>query len=377
MATDVIIPALGMAQETGKILRWLKAEGAVVAKGDPLLEIETDKVTVEIEATATGVLTGVVAREGDELPVGTLVARIAAEGEDVPAPASGEHGDGGRPRRMVASPKARRIAEAHGIDVSTISGSGPGGAVVAEDLDVALPISPTEVAASATAPSRVWHVMAARLTRSWQEAPQFAVTRAIDASRLLAWRAVCRESADDVTLTDLVVAACAAVLTQHRGVTARWEEGTLVPGAAINVGIAVAIEDGLVVPVLHGADRLAITETAARRRELVDRAHAGRLTPADITGGTFTVTNLGMYDIDSFRAIVNPPEAAILSVGRIRDAVVPVDGVAQVRPVATLTLACDHRAVDGARAAQFLGALAAGLEEPLRLSVPIAPASGR
>jgi pyruvate dehydrogenase E2 component (dihydrolipoamide acetyltransferase) len=376
MATDVIIPALGMAQDTGKILRWLKAEGAAVAKGDPLLEIETDKVTVEVEATASGILTGVVAREGDELPVGTLVARIAAEGEDVPAPASGKASDGGRPSRSVASPKARRIAEAHGIDVSTIPGSGPGGAVVAADLAVALPAFPTEVAPSA-APSRVWRVMAARLTRSWQEAPQFAVTRAIDASRLLAWRAVCRESADDVTLTDLIVAACAALLTQHRGVTARWEEGTLVPGDAINVGIAVAIEDGLVVPVLHGADRLAITETVARRRELVDRARAGRLTPADITGGTFTVTNLGMYDIDSFRAIVNPPEAAILSVGRIRDAVVPVDGLAQVRPVATLTLACDHRAVDGARAAQFLAALAGGLEEPLRLSVPIAPASGR
>jgi pyruvate dehydrogenase E2 component (dihydrolipoamide acetyltransferase) len=388
MATDVIIPALGMAQDTGKILRWLKHEGAAVSKGDPLLEVETDKVTVEVEATATGILTGVVAREGDELPVGTIVARIAADGESVSAPARepsspaaspparAEPVDGvPRGRRAVASPKARRVAQAHGIDLSTVEGSGPGGAIVAADLRITADASLPDGAR--VGPSRVWRVMAERLTRSWQEAPQFAVTREIDASRLLAWRAAAREANDDVTLTDLLVAACAAVLTKHGGVLARWEDGTLVPGDAINVGIAVAIDDGLVVPVVHDVDRLSITEIAARRRELVDRARAARLTPADITGGTFTLSNLGMYDVDSFRAIVNPPEAAILAVGRIRDAVVPVDGAAQVRPVTTLTLACDHRAVDGARAAQFLAALAASLEEPLRLSVPIATVTSR
>jgi pyruvate dehydrogenase E2 component (dihydrolipoamide acetyltransferase) len=387
MATDVIIPALGMAQETGKILRWLQPEGAAVSKGDPLLELETDKVTVEVEAAATGILTGVVAREGDELPVGTIVARIAAEGESVappvaaaaPAPPRASPPAPGEPRRggrSVASPKARRIAKAHGIELSEIHGSGPGGAVVAADLSSAVE-APRPTGTAGAALGRVWRVMAERLTRSWQEAPQFAVIREIDASRLLAWRAVCREAADDVTLTDLFVAACASVLKRQRRVTARWQDGTLVPGDAVNVGLAVAVDDGLLVPVVHDADALAITELAARRRELVDRARAGRLTPADITGGTFTVSNLGMYDVDSFRAIVNPPEAAILAVGRIREAVVPVGGTPQIRPVTTLTLACDHRALDGARAAQFLAALAAGLEEPLRLSIPIAPDTAR
>jgi pyruvate dehydrogenase E2 component (dihydrolipoamide acetyltransferase) len=358
MASDVIMPALGMAQETGKVLRWLKAEGETVVKGEPLLEIETDKVTVEIEAPAAGTLAGICAAEGDDVPVGQVIALVVADGELLAPGLAAAAVEAPPRRRPLASPKARRLAAAAGFDVDTLMGSGPNGAVLASD-----------VPAAAHSPSTIWRVMAARTTESWQSVPHFYLRREVDASRLQSWREAARtqNGHERVTVTDLLVKLAAAALVRHPVVNATWD-GT-VPRRLehINVGIAVAVDDGLVVPVVHDADQLTLAELAARRSALVDAAHAGRLRPGDISGGTFTVSNLGMFGVDAFDAIVNAPQAAILAVGRIVDRIVPRDGEAAVRPMLQLSVSFDHRVVDGARGAQFLETLASLVEEPAGL----------
>jgi pyruvate dehydrogenase E2 component (dihydrolipoamide acetyltransferase) len=339
------MPALGMAQETGTVLRWLKREGDVIAKGEPLLEVETDKVTVEIEAPAGGTLSGISAGEGVEVPVGTVIAFVVAEGESVDTPE--------RPveRGGLASPKARRLAESLGVAIDSITGSGPNGAVTAADVEAAGagrgPGSP-EV-------GTVWRVMADRVTRSWQEVPQFVLARDVDASQLESRRAL--ESVR-ISHTDLLVKLCAEALRRHPRVNASWRDGSIVVAEAINIGIAVATDDGLVVPVVHGADALDLAAISARRGQLVDAARAGSLRPEDLQGGTFTISNLGMFGVDYFQAIVNAPQAAILAVGRIAERPAVVDGELVARPMLTLTVAFDHRVVDGARGAQFLETLA-------------------
>jgi pyruvate dehydrogenase E2 component (dihydrolipoamide acetyltransferase) len=361
---DVIMPALGMAQDTGKVLRWLKEEGAAVVKGDPLLEVETDKVTVEIEAPADGTLAGRTAPEGAEVPVGSVIALVLAEGEQLAAvepvaPGAEEAVHAAtavaapdtppaNPRRRLASPKARRLAEARGVDLAALDGSGPGGAVVATDVEAA-------IGAPAFAVGSVWRVMAERMTHAWQTAPQFVLSRDVDARRLLV-----RD--EGITVTDLLVEAAAQALARHPRLSASWQNGALVAGGGVNVGVAVATADGLVVPVIHGADRLSLAEISARRRELAGAARAGSLRPGDVHGGTFTISNLGMYGVDAFQAIVNPPQAAILAVGRIAERPVAVDGALAARPVLTLTVSFDHRVVDGARGAQFLDTLASLVE---------------
>jgi pyruvate dehydrogenase E2 component (dihydrolipoamide acetyltransferase) len=214
----------------------------------------------------------------------------------------------------------------------------------------------------------VWRVMAERMTQSWTSAPHFYLVREVNVSRLVTWRErASKQTGVRLTYTDLLVRVAAAALRQHPRVNVSWKDGTLVQHGDVNVGLAVAIEDGLLVPVLHRADTLTLAEIATRREDLVSRAQAGKLRPGDIQGGTFTISNLGMYGVDAFDAIVNPPQAAILAVGRIADRVLAVNGQAAVQPTMVLTLSCDHRALDGARGAQFLGALADLLEEPLAL----------
>ena len=377
MPTDVIMPALGVAQETGKVLRWLRAEGEQVEQGAPIMEIETDKVTVEVEAPASGTLAGVRFSEGADVPVGDVVALILAAGEEAPAEApvavaaerpapvavtGDDNGAQARPvRRPLASPKARRIAQERGVDLSSLHGSGPRGAVIAADVESTRE-APAQVGA-------IWQRMAERTTRSWQTAPHFYLSRDVDAGRLETWRTSARERPgyERVTHTDLLVKLAAAALQRHPRVNAAWRDGGIVESSDVNVGIAVAIEDGLVVPVVHAADRLELREIAERRAELVEAARAGRLGPEDVGGGTFTISNLGMFGVDAFTAILNAPQAAILAVGRIADRIVPVDGRPEVRPMCTLTLSFDHRVVDGARGAQFLDTLAGLVEEPTGL----------
>ena len=442
MATNVIMPALELAQETGKVLRWIRAAGDTVKQGEPIVEIETDKVTVEIEAPASGVLRDVTAQEGDVVPVGHTIAIIAAatetlspqggglapstlspqgrgqgegpkgEGASVPAAVKAsplarkvaeQHGvdlarvktatgkiekadvlafvesrkmplpANGSPARLVAaSPKARRLAAERGVDLGALRGSGPGGAVLTADIPLTLPSPPR--GEDMRAPQRgegvgtVWRIMAGRMTASWTSAPHFYLVREVNVARLVSWLTQARkQTGAHITYTDLLVKLVAATLVQHPRVNVSWTDGTLERHADVNIGLAVALEDGLVVPVLHKADTLGLKDLAAKREDLVTRAQAGKLRPADIQGGVFTISNLGMYGIDAFSAIVNPPQAAILAVGRIADRVVPVNGQPAVQPTMMLTLSCDHRALDGARGAQFLGALADVVEEPLAL----------
>jgi pyruvate dehydrogenase E2 component (dihydrolipoamide acetyltransferase) len=476
MATNVILPALGMAQDNGTIVRWLKDEGERVTKGEPIAEIETDKATLEIEAPASGVLTGIAAAAGEVVPVGQVIAHITSPGEDMPAgttappapaaansspaparAAPGEQRDGtlasplasriaaehqldlrlvpasgrriqkadvmsylqsreqdndrrkfGAPatsaaRLLPASPKARRLAFEYGLDLAAISGSGPDGAVLSADVRAAASTAPTgtpaeaptgvgeaiaapvemelvgEPAPAATASElsvgTIWRIMAERTTQSWTSTPHFYLVREVNASRLVAWREQVQRRVEaggaKITYTDLLVKVVAAALREHPRVNASWQAGKIILHNEVHIGLAVAVEgpgeQGLVVPVIHHADRLSLREIAARRQELLAQAQAGKLRPADLQGGTFTISNLGMYGVDAFNAIINQPQAAILAVGRIVERVVPLHGQPAVQPVMVLTLSCDHRAIDGARGAQFLSTLADLLEEPLGL----------
>src|SRR5918996_1574421 len=389
MPATVVMPALELAQETGKVLRWLKAPGDTVSQGEPIVEIETDKVTVEVEAPAAGVLRDVTARAGDVVPVGQTIARIFAAGEGggaavapaapvAPVPPASpvarkiaeQHGvdltrirtatgriekadvlayvqsqqrpaGHGAPARIAAaSPKARRLAAERGVDLAVLHGSGPGGAVLA--ADVATARGPAGERTAALGVGNVWRIMAERMTAIWTTAPHFYLVREVDVSRLATWRERASTRAGvRITYTDLLVRLAAAALAQHSRANASWQDGTIVQNADINVGLAVAIDDGLVVPVLHRADTLSLAEIAARREDLVARAHTPTASP--------------------------PPRPAILAVGRIVDRVVAVNGQPAIRPTMVLTLSCDHRALDGARGAQFLGALADLIEEPLAL----------
>jgi pyruvate dehydrogenase E2 component (dihydrolipoamide acetyltransferase) len=242
--------------------------------------------------------------------------------------------------------------------------------LAADVLAAAAPAEPARVAAPAERESvgTVWRIMAERMTQSWTTAPHFYLVREVNVSRLVTWRdRASKQTGARVTYTDLLVKLVAATLAQHPRANASWRDGAIARNAEINVGLAVAVDDGLIVPVIHRADTLTLQEIAARREDVVARGQAGKLRPADIQGGGFTISNLGMYGVDAFSAIVNPPQAAILAVGRIADRVVAVNGQPAVQPIMVLTLSCDHRALDGARAARFLGALADLVEEPLAL----------
>ena len=439
MPKEVIMPALGMAQDEGVLLRWLKKEGEMVQAGEPLMEVATDKVDVQVEAPASGLLTAVTAQEGDEIPVGQVIALIAAEGEELPAkpvsaplatdmedsegepPAqsvpsqsrvpspvaarmAAQHGIdladvpavGGRISRedieahmrtagagvrVLASPKARRLARERGIDLASLAGNGPQGAVLAADVPLTVQpptesiTQPQPVPAPAASPpdqptvSRMWQIMAQRLTASWTSVPHFYLVREVDATGLQGWRSLLASKTPDrvnVTFTDLLTKLTALSLARFPRLNASWRDGEILCNPDINIGLAVAVPEGLLVPVVHKADQLQVQDIAARRTDLVARANRASLLPDDFAGGTFTISNLGMYGVDAFNAIVNPPQAAILAVARITDRVVAVDGQPAVRPMLTLTLSCDHRAVDGVMAAQFLDALAALIEEPLR-----------
>jgi len=404
------MPALGMQQDTGTLIAWLKGDGESVAKGEPIMEIETDKVTVEIEAPASGILGGICANEGDLIPVGQTVAWILSPGEPVPgegldgqpdrisvspatrrlaeehpgdlSPVEAERvrvrkGDGlehiaaepadGGSRLSPASPKARRLSRERGLDLETLIGTGPDGAVLAADVPAA-DVLAARTRSQSLEPGTVWQVMAERITQSWTSTPHFYLLREVNASRLFAWREQMQNLMEPrPTYTDLLVKLVAAALSRHKQVNASWHDGKIMQHREINVGLAMAIKDGLVVPVIHRANEQSLSLIVERRQDLVSRARAGKLSAEDLANGTFTISNLGMYGVDAFNAIVNPPQAAILAVGRIAERVVPIDGEPAVRPMMILSLSCDHRVIDGARGAQFLATLASLIEEPLLL----------
>jgi len=402
VASEVKLPRLGQGMEAGTITKWLKSEGERVERGEPLFEIDTDKVTQEVESDFSGVLLKI-ALESGEAPVGQTIAFIGEEGEDVPAgdgdaaqsaekpaeaPKREPEREEGREAaaqtaeaepqkaaastnggRIKASPLARRIARERGIDLASLSGTGPEGRIVAEDVERAeARPAPAAVPAGEVEEiplTSIRKTIARRLTAAWQ-APVFQLTVSADMTRANELVARSRELNPDVriTLTDLLAKICAQALMRHRGVNAEYTEDALRIHPSANVGIAVAAPQGLVVPVVKGVERLSLAETAAARGEVVGRARDNKLTSDDLSGGTFTISNLGMYGVEQFVAVLNPPQAAILAVGATLDTPVARDGGVAIRPLLTMTLTVDHRAVDGAAAADFLRTLKAFLEEP-------------
>ena len=391
MAISVVMPALEMAQETGKLISWLKKEGDSVAKGEALLEIETDKAVMEIESPGDGVLAGVKVQPGAEVPVGRTIAWIVRPGEVPPtdevattsgrkttviAPSAGSSPasviQGAQPVSQQAikiSPKARRLASERGVNLADVRGSGAGGEILASDI---LAVAESK-AGSSPAPVEsggpISRLMAERTTQSWTTVPHFFVVRDVDAGALNDARQrlapeIEQSHALKLTHTDLLAALVARVLVKHPRLNASWTGERVHTNAEINIGLAMAVDDGVVAPVLHNADKSGLREIAAKRCDLTERARGGKLRPADIAGGTFTISNLGMFGVDAFTAIIIPPQAAILAVGRITDRVVPMDGHPGIRPMMTLTLSSDHRVVDGARAAKFLQELVEAIGNP-------------
>jgi len=438
MATEIKLPRLGQGMEAGTIVRWLKSEGDQVAKGEPLFELDTDKVTQEVEADAEGVLLKIVVPEG-EANVGATVAVIGSADEDVSellAGAQGGNGDApaaappveGQPadeappsedeqsdaeddapsdtvsqgqaapstgagtvapvdhapaasppvraegERVKASPLARRIASERGLDIAALTGTGPEGRIIAEDVEEAGAAPATPAAASddegaveIVELTSIRRTIARRLTEAWA-APVFQLSVTADASALVATRErmveLLREGETKPTVSDVLTRLVASALQRHAAVNALFVDGKIHRYSRANVGIAVATANGLVVPVIRAADRKSVLEIAAVRADLVSRAREGKLKLPDLEGGTFTISNLGMYDIEQFIAVLNPPQVAILAVGSIEDRAAVIDGSVEIRPTLTMTITCDHRAIDGSEGAEFLRTVKSLVEQP-------------
>ncbi|HZS25301.1 MAG TPA: dihydrolipoamide acetyltransferase family protein [Gaiellaceae bacterium] len=395
MATEVKLPRLGQGMESGTIVKWLKSEGEPVEKGEPLYELDTDKVTQEVEAEASGVLLRIAVSEG-EVPVGETIAFIGAAGEEAPAsaekpaeapkreperaegraaaaepaeqqPATASSTTNGR---VKASPLARRIARERGIELSQIQGTGPDGRIVAVDVEsVGRRGAAEPIIGAAEVESRpltsIRKTIARRLTQAWT-VPAFQLTVRADMTQANELVAKQRELHPDVriTVTDVLTKVCANALMLHRDMNVQYSDDALLVFPNADVGIAVAAPQGLVVPVVRAAEQRTIAQIASVRADLVGRARDGKLRADDLEGGTFTISNLGMYDVDQFVAVLNPPQASILAVGSTSEQVVPRDGELHVLPLMTMTLTCDHRAVDGATGAEFLRTVKAFLENP-------------
>ncbi len=392
MAISVVMPALEMAQENGKLLAWRKKEGERVIKGEPLLEIETDKAVVEVEAPGDGILAGITADVGAVIPVGQTIAWLVAPGEKPPAmavtaaPAARASSSPERASAAAAvrateqrveaapqiSPKARRLAKELGVDIGEIRGTGPDGTITSEDVHSFADGRGAAAPAGLQPLSQVARLMAERTTQSWTSVPHFFLVRYVDCGELIATQKRISQEMEKSqgaapTITDLLIALLAKVLAKHPRMNSSWTGEGIRSNREIHVSVAMAVKDGVVGAVIHKANTAKIAEISALRRELTERARAGRLRPADITGGTFTLSNLGMYKVDAFSAIITPPQAAILAVGSISDRVVPVEGKPGIRPMMTMTLSSDHRVVGGAQAAEFLSDLANAIREPGKL----------
>jgi pyruvate dehydrogenase E2 component (dihydrolipoamide acetyltransferase) len=414
VSSQVTLPRLGQGMESGTIVRWLKAEGDAVEKGEVLYELDTEKATQEVEADASGVLLKILAGEGEEIEVGKPIAVIGEPGEEYSPPDSDDSAAEEPPRasteveekeveeeveeeaatpsppepqaaeesknggRVKASPLARRIARERGIDLSSLSGTGPEGRIVAEDVERAeKTAAPAAAAVSAQAPppgevevvplTGMRRAIARRMTEAWQ-APVFQISMTADMTSAVRLREglVARMAEGDAkpTYSDLLTKVCAVALMRHRAVNALFAEDEIHLLPTANVGFAVAVPNGLVVPVQRSCETKTIPQIANERAELVSRTRDGRLRQEDLEGGTFTISNLGMYGVERFVAVLNPPQAAILAVGAIGERAVVRDGELVARPVLELTLTCDHRTVDGATASEFLRTVKQFLEEP-------------
>ncbi|MBS0579452.1 MAG: 2-oxo acid dehydrogenase subunit E2 [Proteobacteria bacterium] len=382
------MPKWGIEMTEGTVNAWTAREGQVVARGEPLLEVETDKIVNTVESPFAGTLRRILAQVGEAYPVGALIGVLAepsvSEAEvaefiagfkgasvsfepDAQVPA--ESGPASAPAAASdqrVSPVAARLAESLGIDITKVTGTGRNGRVMKEDVEAfaarAAPAEANPVTRVRMSASRA--VIARRLLESKQSIPHYRLQREVLAGPLMARREQLKAAGTRVSLNDLLVRACALALVKHPAVNAQLAGEEILQYAHADIAIAVATPSGLITPIVRGADLLGVEAIAARSAELIARARAGTLAREDIAGGTFTVSNLGMYGIDSFDAIINPPQVAILAAGAVRESLRVQAGAAVVASVMTLTLSADHRVVDGAVAAQFLASVAERLEKP-------------
>jgi len=414
---EITMPKMSDTMEEGKVIRWLKHEGDQVTEGEPIAEIETDKANVEMEAFEPGVMKQILVKEGETVPVGQPIAILEAPGaaaapkapaeearpaEQIPPVTAPPMPEAAPPveekpptaptevERVKASPLARRMAEEKGVDLSKVQGTGPNGRITESDVEnylrqmQAAPAPPPAIEAPAppkpTAPaievpaeerglSRMRKTIAERMTRSKQTIPHFYVTSEIE----MDWASRVRdelnmdESQTKVSFTDMIIKACALALTKFPEVNASYSEDKLLLHKEINIGFAVALEDGLIAPVVHNADKKPLRRIASETKELAQRARENNLRTTDYTGGTFTISNLGMFDVESFTAIINPPESASLAVGTIREVPVVVDEQVAVSKRMKATISADHRVLDGAVAAGLLQEVKRRLESPIGL----------
>ncbi|HEX9279747.1 MAG TPA: dihydrolipoamide acetyltransferase family protein [Gemmatimonadales bacterium] len=407
MATTVHMEALSPTMEEGRLVKWTKKEGDPVKTGETLAEVETDKAVMELVARADGNLVKVLVPEGKTVPVGDVVAYIGAPGEKVgeasAAPAGTGKGEGGRglpappptptpapaatvsDERVKASPLAKRIARETGVDLKLLSGSGPGGRVVKRDLEGAPaappaplphPPSPIPVAARSGAAfedvplTQIRKTIARRLVTSLGPIPHFFLTTEVDMERAAEARAALNKDLGDqgkVSFNDIIVKATALALVRHRACNAWFQEDHIRYWNEVHLGMAVAVEDGLITPVIRNADQKTMSQISAEARALADKARRRQLKPDEYTGATFSVSNLGMFDIDQFTAVINPPEAGILAVGTVVEKPVVLEGQVVPRKRLRLTMSCDHRVIDGATGAAFLKTLKQMLENPLAM----------
>jgi pyruvate dehydrogenase E2 component (dihydrolipoamide acetyltransferase) len=427
---EVVMPRLSDSMEEGTILQWLKSVGDEIAVGDELVEIETDKANMAYESDLAGTLSEIVAEEGETLPVGATIARVgdeegtgasaANEQETERAPAGPVAGEGGALRaghgpsstpptpappadeaqeseaqagdghRPKASPLARRLAKEQGLDLSKLQGSGPGGRIVKADVEKASSAGdavgePTAAGPAAGAPetakgqvayedlTKTQQVIARRMAESKATAPHFYLRAVVDMSQAVAGRAklkaVAGEGSVVPSFNDMVVKACALALREHPRANGAYRDGRFELYSRVNVGVAVAAGDVLVVPTVFDADRKGLRQIASESRELAGKVRDGKVTPPELSGATFTVSNLGMYGIEGFSAVINPPQAAILAVGAIEEKPVVREGEITTAHLMSVDLACDHRILYGAPAAEFLARVRTLLEEPLSLAL--------
>ncbi len=430
MATDVVMPRLSDSMEEGTILKWLKSPGDAVELGEELVEIETDKANMVYEADAGGTLIEIVADEGETLPIGQVIARVGEPGEEpsgdgasakpkkskkpkkpsaeaeetaaapateAPPAAAPADADG----RVKASPLARRIARERGLDLAGLAGSGPGGRIVKADVEKAIAAGPTPAVAQAAAPpaaapagptpgaaerpetakgstsfeelTKLQSTVARRMAESKATAPHFYLSVEADMSRAVEARAHLKAGAKEgdvvPSFNDMVVKACAIALRENPRANGAYRDGRLELYSRVNVGVAVAAQDALVVPTVFDADLKGLAQIATETRALAQRVRGGTITPPELSGGTFTVSNLGMFGISSFAAVINPPQAGILAVGAIAERPVVKDGEITIGNLMAMTLACDHRILYGAEGAVFLDRIRNLLEEPLGLAL--------
>ena len=424
MATEVIMPRMSDTMEEGKILKWLKKVGDRIEVGDIIAEVETDKADMEMEALDDGFLTEIRAQEGESVPVGAVIALLGEEAEvgvaptpparavssSAPTPPAEKRANAkaGPPaakkvrkireaapkkpparkkgERILASPIVRKIAAERGIELAKVQGSGPGGRIIKQDLEgaEAVPVAAELKSSPASPPvattptgkvepfSRMRTTIAKRMADSMRDAPHFYVTTEIDMSEAVRLRTSLKLSdrvRADVTYTHLLVKAVAVALGRHPRLNASFTGDGRELKDEVNIGIAVALDDGLLVPVLHDCQALSLLDIAAQANALVERARTGKPTTQDLSGGTFTISNLGMYPVEHFTAVINPPQAAILATSAIKERPAVRDGQVVISRTMMVTLSCDHRVLDGATGAQFLQELKNLLENPVGLMV--------